>query len=100
VSGPASPSTVSGQAEKALRGAADALHRIVSAIGVEKLLSREGYKMPSQMFEALVAKKLTPNEMSKVAADGFELCVRALVEMGAPDVTIRECAERDLEEHW
>lgn len=94
MSGPAS------SAEEALRGAADALHRIVSAIGVDKLLSREGYKMPSQMFEALVAKKLSPDEMSKVAADGFELCVRALAEMGAADVTIHECAARSFEEHW
>lgn len=86
--------------EKMLRTASDAFHRIVSAIGVEKLLSREGYKMPTQMFETFTAKKLTLDEMSKVAADGFELCVRALADLGATDVSIHECGEADLEAHW
>lgn len=93
----ASPMTPD-QLEKTLRGAADAFHRIVSAIGVEKLLARSGSKLPSKIFEDFTAKKLTPDEMSKVAADGFELCVRALVELGATDVAIHECGDRELEE--
>lgn len=83
--------------EATLREAAAAFHRIVSAIGTEKLLSRAGYKMPTEMFEKLVAKKLTADEILKIAADGFELCIRALAEMGASDVAIHECGERELE---
>jgi hypothetical protein len=35
-----------------------------------------------------------------VSADGFELCVRALARMGAKDVSIHECSEQSMEEHW
>lgn len=87
-------------AEQALRSAADAFHRIGSALNAERLLDRKGPKIPTQLYEAIVAKKLTPDEMSKAAADGFELCVRALAEMGATDVAIHECGDRDFEEHW
>lgn len=89
-----------GQAEKALRDASDAFYRIGAALNAERLLAREGYKMTTPLFESLVGKKLTPYEISKAAADGFELCVRALAEMGAPDVTIHECGARAFEEHW
>lgn len=84
-----------------LRRASAAFHRIGSAIGAEKLLAREGHKMPSKLFEDLVAKKLSPDEIAKVAADGFELCVRALAAAGVPDVTIHECEKAALgEQPW
>ena len=36
-----------------------------------------------------------------LAAEGFELCVRALAEMGAKDVTIHECGKAAFgEEPW
>lgn len=84
--------------DQTLRDASEAFRRIVSALNAEKLLARDGYKLPTLLVESLTAKKLSPDEMSKVAADGFELCVRALVQMGAPDVTFHECGEREFEE--
>lgn len=36
-------------------------------------------------------KILSSHPFDKLAADGFEQCVRALVELGAPDVSIHEC---------
>jgi hypothetical protein len=86
-------------AEEALRAAADAFHKIVSDHGARAILDREGYKMPQPMYDALFGKRLDPSEVSKIAADGFETCVRALAAMGAPDVSIHECGERDLEEY-
>ena len=35
-----------------------------------------------------------------ISADGFELCVRELARLGAAGVSIHECSERSMEEHW
>jgi len=82
--------------EQTLRRAADMFHEIGSAISSENLLGKP-------RVNAVIAEKLRGNvrsreELQKIAADGFELCVRALAEMGAKDVTFRECAEKDMEE--
>ena len=87
-------------AEAALRSAAAAFHKIVSDHGARSLLDREGHKMPQVMHDDLVGKLLEPTEVAKIAADGFETCVRALAAMGADDVAIHECREGDLEGHW
>jgi hypothetical protein len=76
--------------ERALRRAADMFHEIVSAIVSSDRLP----KTPN----AIVATKLrenlrTPDQIQKIAADGFELCVRALAELGAAGVTIHECGQ-------
>ena len=36
----------------------------------------------------------------RLSADGFELCVRALAQMGATDVSIHECGASAMDEHW
>lgn len=74
--------------ERALRRAADMFHEIVSA-----LVSKE--RLPKTQ-NTIVAAKLsenlrTPEQIQKIAADGFDLCVRALAELGAAGVTIHEC---------
>jgi hypothetical protein len=91
---------VSAVVEEALRAAADAFHKIVADLSVRRLLAREGHKMPQLMHDSLVGKMLDPAEVVKIAADGFELCVRALAATGASDVTIHECSEHDMEGHW
>jgi hypothetical protein len=84
--------------EQALRRSADLLHEIVSALSAETLLT--------EARNAIVAEKLrenlrSPDQLRRIAADGFELCVRALVEMGASNVTIHECGASALgEEPW
>ena len=88
---------MSAPAEDALRAAADAFHKIVSDHGARKLLKREGHKMPTPMYDSLVGKLLDPSQVDKIAADGFEICVRGLAAMGASDVSIHECGARDLE---
>jgi len=85
-------------AEKTLREVADAFHRIAGSLNADRLLSRDGYKMPTIVFDKLVEAKLTPEAMMRVAVDGYELCIRTLAEMGASDVTIHECGERSFGE--
>ena len=71
---------------------------LMDACGEVRSTALAGVPARQAMFESLTAKKLSLDEMSKVAADGFEQCMRALVQMGAPDVTIHECGEREFEE--
>jgi len=40
----------------------------------------------------MMEKMLTGEEIEKLCADGFEICVRALMALGAKDVTIFECS--------
>ena len=84
-------------AEDALRVAASAFHKIVADHGARKLLDREEHKLSQPLYDSLVGKLLDPSEVEKIAADGFELCVRALGAMGAKDVSIHECGEKDME---
>lgn len=84
--------------EGALRAASEAFHKIVSAHESRRLLDREGHKLPQVMYDDFVRKALEPAEITKIAAEGFELCVRALLELGASDVTIHECGAQDIED--
>jgi len=84
-------------ADGSLRAAADAFHKIVAAHEARRLLDREGHKMPQAMHDDLVGRCLDPGEVTKIAADGFEVCVRALVALGAKDVSVHECGADDLE---
>jgi len=89
-------------AEEALRRASDKFYEIVSAFSAEGLLAKDRNPSNQRLMEMLreVREQLrTPEQLRKIAADGFELCVRALAAMGASDVTIHECGERDME-HW
>lgn len=87
--------------EPALRRAADMFHEIVSAFEARRLLDREGHKLPQVLYDDFTRKLRSPLEITKVAADGFELCVRALAGMGATDVTIHECGEKAFgEQPW
>jgi hypothetical protein len=75
--------------EQVLRDAADRFHRILSALESRRLIAR-GVKN-AVLHSAIAAKVIPDEEISRVAADGFEACVRALHDMSASDVTIREC---------
>ncbi len=87
--------------EPSLRRAADLFHKIGSAYEARRLLDREGHKLPQVMYDNFTMKLLDPSEIMKIATDGFELCVRALAAMGAPDITIHECGTQALgEEPW
>ena len=87
--------------EKPLRQAADMFHEIVAAYEARRLLDQEGHKLPQVMYDDFTSKLRAPPEITKIAAEGFELCVRALAEMGATDVTIHECGKQALgEEPW
>lgn len=88
---------VSTPAEDALRAAADIFHKIVSDHGAREILDREGHKMPQLMVDSMTSKLLDPAEVDRLAADGFEICVRALAALGATDVSIHECKASDLE---
>jgi hypothetical protein len=80
--------------EQALRRAADMFHEILSAHSAHKLLVRP---LNEVMREKLQAALRSNDQICEIAADGFEVCVRALAELGAKDVSIHECGEADLE---
>ena len=84
--------------ETPLRQAADMFHEIGAAYEARRLLDREEHKMPQAMYDSITGKLRTPAVLTKIAAEGFELCVRALAEMGATDVTIHECGKQALGE--
>lgn len=87
--------------EKLLRQAADMFHEIIMALEARRFLDREGPKLSQVMCDDFTRKLRTPPEITKIAAGGFELCVRALAEMGAEDVTIHECGVQALgEQPW
>jgi len=81
--------------EETLRGAADMFHEIVSAITAQDLLANPRNARAQEMLRD---KLRSPDQLRKIAADGFELCVRALAQMGASDVTIHECGKGAIEE--
>ena len=85
--------------EAALREASGLFHQILSAIAAKRLLDREGHKMSQPIFDGLVTKLMEPEAIERLAADGFETCVRVLAAMGAKDVTIHECNPTE-EESW
>lgn len=89
-------------AEAALRKAAALFHEIVGAHSARSLIAQERASeqrsMTDVMREDLRQRLRTSDQVSQIAADGFELCLRALAEMGAKDVTIHECGEKDMEQ--
>jgi hypothetical protein len=81
--------TVSSDPMKVLRIAADKFHEVVSSLAAEDLLADNR--------NATVVEKLRENlrsrdQIKRIAADGFKLCVRALAAAGEPGVTIHEAA--------
>lgn len=92
------PNNYAATAEEALRAAMETFHKIVSDHVARKILDRSRHKMPQILYDDLVGKLLEPAVVEKIAADGFETRVRALATMGATDVSIHECGERELEQ--
>jgi len=84
--------------EQVFRRASGIFHEIVSAISSEDILAEP--RVNAVIQEKLQKKLRSREQLRSIACDGFELCVRALAEMGAADVTIHECSERDMESHW
>jgi hypothetical protein len=87
---------------QALGHAAKLFHEIAGAIYAELRFAQGA---AGKTLNAVIAEKLrgdlrSPDQLRAIAADGFELCVRELHALGAPDVTIHECGERDMEAHW
>ena len=86
------------ESEQALRRASEMFHEILSAISSKDLLAG---CQNSVVVEKLKENLRTRDQIRKIAADGFEVCVLALSEMGAPDVTIHECGSQAFgEEPW
>jgi hypothetical protein len=79
--------------EQALQRASEMFHEILSAISSKDLLA--GCKN-DVIAEKLKGNLRTRDEIRKIAADGFEVCVLALSAMGAPGVTVHECSDKDL----
>jgi hypothetical protein len=93
------PGTACAPPEAALSVAADRFMQIVSGLAAARLLARDGAKLPQPFYDKLAADVLSSEAIEKIAADGFEGCVRALAALGAKDVTIFECkaSAMDLE---
>lgn len=82
--------------EKVLRDSADKFHKVLSALAAKRLVASEGAKMPTPMYEGMIKKYMSPEEMEQVLSDGFQACVMALVEMGDQDVSADECSPSDV----
>ena len=80
----------------ALRRAADLFHEVGSSAAAEDLVADCRNAI---LADTLRTKLRTRAQIKSLTADGFELCVRALADLGATDVTIHECGDRDME-HW
>jgi len=83
--------------EESLRRAADLFYEIGGSVSAAKLLEN-----PRNVDHVVMGPKLreglrTPEQLQQIAANGFELCVRALQALGTTDVMIHECGKRDLE---
>ena len=77
--------------DQVLRRASEMFHEIVSAFSSEDLLANCRNDV---VAETLRKNLRSRDQIRRIAADGFELCVRALAAAGAPDVTIHECGEQ------
>lgn len=70
------------------------------------LCTRAALPRAAEMFQAIVQAlagevlRVHRDHIREVSAKGFELCVRELARLGATDVSIHECSERSMEEHW
>ena len=85
--------------DQTLRRASEMFHEIVSAFSSEDLLA--GCRNSAAVAETLRKNLRTRDQIRRIAADGFELCVRTLAQVGAPDVTVHECGDRALgEQPW
>jgi len=86
------------RSEQTLGRASELFHEIGSAIAADDLL-------PTCKNEVLAAKlrenMRSRDQIKKITADGFELCVLALANMGAKNVTVHECGRIAFgEEPW
>ena len=81
-----------------LKRVSEMFHEIVSSISSKDLLANcKNAALAEQLKENL----RTRDEIRKIAADGFEVCVRALSVAGVPGATIDECGSSTLgEEPW
>jgi len=87
-----------GPFEQALRRAADLFHEVGSSATAEDLVADCRNAI---LANSLRSKLRSRDQVKRITADGFELCVLALAEMGASDVTIHECGEAALgEQPW
>jgi hypothetical protein len=84
--------------EQALRRSADLFHEVASALAVDRLLANVRNAV---LVDKLRESRRSSEQLRSISAGGFELCVRALAQMGAADVTIHECGVSALgEEPW
>lgn len=77
-------------AETLIRDLAEKFHVIISSQQADKFIREWRGRMDIPVYESLTSRCLTPEEISRISAEGFEICARLLKEMGAPDVHITE----------
>jgi hypothetical protein len=80
----------------AIRQCADRFHEILSAVSVERMLGDP--KTTRRAYELLRDKKRRPEQIERIAADGFEALVMVLRDLGETDVTIHECNPSEHEQ--
>ena len=76
----------------AIRDCATRFHEIMSSLSAEKILAERQQVLTITLYESMCAKVLSAEAVKRRAADGFEALVRVLNDVGAPDVSIHECA--------
>jgi hypothetical protein len=75
----------------ALAAACKALGTIMGALNAERILTKKGYSFGQALYDELVSRCLTADQVIDIAARAFEAATLALVEAGHPGATVFHC---------
>ena len=75
----------------AIRQSAARFHEILSSLSAEKILADRKQSLTTPLYESMSSKVRSPDELKKLAADGFEALVLLLNDLGVPDVSVHAC---------
>ena len=80
---------------RALKQAAEALHRIVMAMSARRLKARAA-TLTLPMVASIEKQSMTDSQVEDLAGDAFEAVVLALRDAGDPEATVFECGKDDI----
>jgi hypothetical protein len=75
----------------AIRQSAARFHEILSSLTADKILAERKQSLTTPLYGSMCSKVRSPEEMQRLAADGFEALVRLLNDLGVPDVSVHAC---------
>lgn len=76
-----------------LREVAATLHKIATAMDIRGMRTEH---LSTPLYESMMKKKMTDEQISDEAIEGFEKIVMLLKELGETDITIFNCKPGDI----